>query len=102
MHFALNCQSAGCPVLPNRAFPVDGLQDFLDEATRAFVNDPKNVRVEGNELHLSQIFEWYAEDFRPGGAAAFVRTWLDGVPADPTIVTIPYDWALIAQPGRGP
>jgi hypothetical protein len=103
VHFALNCQSEGCPVLPNSAFPAQGLDARLEEVTRAFVTDPRKVQVDGNTLRVSQIFEWYAEDFEAaGGAAGFVRKYRDDVPESPTLEYIPYDWALIAQEGRGP
>lgn len=103
VHFALNCQSGGCPVLPSTVFPAKGLDEALDQAARDFVNNPAKVKVEGDKLSISQIFEWYAEDFEAaGGPAGFIRKYRDDVPANPTIEYIPYDWTLIAKPGRGP
>lgn len=104
IHFALNCQSGGCPIFPQVAFPAEGLEAFLDEQTVKFVNHPEKVRKkEDGSWEVSQIFEWYAKDFEAaGGAAAFIHKYRDEVPADAQISYIPYDWALIAQPGKGP
>ncbi len=103
IHFALNCQSASCPQFPARPFPAEGLDAMLAEVTVAFVNDPDNVRVQDGVVHVSQIFEWYAKDFEAaGGALGFVRQYRPELPADAEVRYIPYDWTLIAQPGRRP
>lgn len=59
IHFALNCASGSCPPLRARTWS----EEDLDTASRDFVNDSKNVRVENNAVWLSRIFEWYREDF---------------------------------------
>ncbi|HHO54079.1 MAG TPA: DUF547 domain-containing protein [Deltaproteobacteria bacterium] len=102
IHFALNCQSMGCPQLPAEAFVPGRLQEQLAQWTRDFVTDPAKVRVEGGVVHLSQIFEWYASDFEPDGPLAFINANGGAVPAKAALSYIPYDWALIAQEGRGP
>ncbi len=102
IHFALNCQSAGCPQLPAEAFTPDRLDAQLAFWTEDFVTDPAKVRVEDGKVLLSQIFEWYAADFEPGGAVAFVNANGGDVPTDLPVEHLPYDWALIAQEGRGP
>ena len=103
VHFALNCQSAGCPRLPQHAFTAAGLDAELDAASREFANNPAKVNAEGGVAHLSQICEWYAEDFKAaGGAVAFMNTYGAALPADAKVAFIPYDWSLSAQAGRGP
>jgi hypothetical protein len=106
VHFALNCQSGGCPIFPQTAFLPEGLDAFLDEQTVRFVNHPEKVRPKkGAEgvWEISQIFEWYAKDFEDaGGAAAFIHKYREEVPADAKIEYIPYDWKLIAQEGKAP
>ncbi len=106
IHFALNCQSGGCPIFPQTPFYPEDLDAFLDEQTTRFVNHPEKVRKkEGSDgvWEVSQIFEWYAVDFEDsGGAAGFIHQFRDEVPADATIEYIPYDWSLIKQPGKGP
>lgn len=59
LHFALNCASGSCPVLR----PSDWSEEELDKASREFVNNPDNVRVETNSVYLNEIFKWYKKDF---------------------------------------
>ena len=65
IHFALNCASLGCPRLPQRAFRGSDLESRLDEETRAFFADRRNVRIDHQErkVYLSAILDWYADDF---------------------------------------
>ncbi len=95
-HFAVNCASIGCPPLQARPFTGANLDQELDAASAAFVNSPLGVKVEGNTLSLSKIFEWYKADFDPdGGLAGFVQKYRTGsVPTNPKIVFHHYDWGL--------
>lgn len=63
IHFGVNCASIGCPDLAASAFSGDKLDQQLDEAASKYLNHPRGVRVEGDELFLSSLFEWYAVDF---------------------------------------
>lgn len=65
VHFALNCASGGCPHLPRTAFTGAELDAQLDAATRRFVAEPRNLRVDHAEraVYLSSIFKWYESDF---------------------------------------
>ena len=102
IHFALNCASAGCPKLPSEAFVPERLEAQLARETRAFCADPDKVRVSDGDVQMSQIFQWYAEDFvDAGGAIDFCRRWgRDDLPAGGKLRYIPYDWSLNAAPGR--
>ena len=108
VHFALNCDSVGCPRLPREAFDPARLDAQLDQYSREFVTDPAKVRVEevpgrGRTLMISQIFEWYTGDFTgSGGPVGFINRHGGDVPTDLPVSYIPYDWSLIAQEGRGP
>lgn len=103
IHFVVNCQSAGCPRLGREAMEPARLQAQLDAAARAFVADPKKVFVDSKGAHVSQIFEWFAADFtKAGGPAAFIAAHGGPVKPGMTLTYIPYDWALVAQPGRRP
>ncbi len=65
IHAALNCASIGCPRLPREAFVADRLSHQLDSAMTEFVTDSRHVELdtEDRTVTLSQIFEWFAEDF---------------------------------------
>ena len=65
VHFALNCASAGCPRLPNRAFSAANLDTELERETRNFLSEGRNFHIDHAEktISLSSIFQWYEEDF---------------------------------------
>ena len=109
VHFALNCASRSCAPLPRWAYEGDTLAAQLEERTRAFLTDPRQVRVEGGKLALSRYFEWYGTDFTADGwspraetAALFVALYTEGTVAefihaahgDPPVIFLDYDWAL--------
>jgi hypothetical protein len=101
IHFALNCASAGCPDLPPEAFVPDRLESQLAREAREFCNSPDRVRVNGDTVEMSQIFEWYGDDFAAhGGPIEFCRKWGAALPEKADIDFIPYDWTLNAQTGR--
>ena len=63
IHFAVNCASISCP--PLRASPyVDvRLERQLTLATRDFLASDEGIRVKGDYLYVSQLFDWYGDDF---------------------------------------
>lgn len=65
IHFVLYCASGSCPVLRPELPTGEELEILLQEATVAFVSDPKNVRVDHEErqIVLSAIFDMYRSDF---------------------------------------
>lgn len=114
IHVGLNCAAVGCPRL--RAFTADAVDRQLDEAMRAFVNDPAHLGRSGDRWALSSILDWFAGDFdgvgRPGGDvllayldrtrpdAEALRALLAGRPLgalreDPS-VRYRYDWRVNA------
>ena len=60
------------------------------------------LRVKDGVVEVSQIFDWYADDFKAdGGPIAFCKKWgRTDLPSDAKVEFIPYDWSLNAQPGR--
>lgn len=63
VHYALNCASIGCPNLQRRAYTRDNLEELLETGAREYINNPRGVRFDGDELIVSSLFEWYEEDF---------------------------------------
>lgn len=121
VHFALNCASRGCPRLPRAAFDGAALDVQLDQETRRFVAEERNVRIDhaARRVFLSSIFKWYRADFLdwPPLAGAPGATLLDYVARYATpdraaelarakayaIEFVPYDWGLndqAANPSR--
>ena len=63
IHYAVNCASIGCPNLQQNAFTAENIEAMLDTAARQYVNHPRGVSVTGNRLVVSNIYDWYDEDF---------------------------------------
>ncbi|PIR22869.1 MAG: hypothetical protein COV44_05655 [Deltaproteobacteria bacterium CG11_big_fil_rev_8_21_14_0_20_45_16] len=77
IHFAVNCASIGCPSLATEAFVASRLDQQLEQAAVDFLTDESRNRFDPatNTLYLSQIFEWYGDDFKSaGGVRSFVST----------------------------
>lgn len=114
IHFALNCAALGCPALLNRAYTGEALDSLLDARARRFAADPRQVQLDlpAGKLHLSQILNWYGEDFirwfpttAPGPAApTLIDYLLLYLPQDQAarwrqypglaVVFTEYDWTL--------
>ena len=68
IHFAINHASIGSPALLNRAFNGMELEEQLEAAAGAFLSDQSRNRYneETGKLEVSEIFDWYREDFERG------------------------------------
>ncbi len=104
LHMALNCQSAGCPRLLQHALDPATMDAELDASAKEFCTSPARVFQDAaGTWHISQIFEWYADDFAAtGGVVKFIDAHGGTIPVDAKPQIIPYDWALSAQAGKGP
>lgn len=71
VHFALNCASRSCPPLNAEPFKAASLEAQLEALAKAFIDSERGVRVKGDEVALSKIFDWYKEDF--GGPEAVLK-----------------------------
>ena len=102
IHYALNCAARSCPNLAPQAWRADGLDQALQEAERAYVNDPRGVTItSGGGIILSKIYVWFKEDF--GNSEAEVLESLAEV-AEPelqeklqgrtSVRDYVYDWTL--------
>ncbi len=98
-HFVLVCAGLGCPPITNEAYTPKKLETQLQRQTTKALNDPNFIRVEGNNVNVSQIFEWYKEDFeRAGGIVAFINKYKTSkLPEAVQLGYYPYDWTLNAK-----
>ncbi|MEP7077440.1 MAG: DUF547 domain-containing protein [Chthoniobacterales bacterium] len=97
VHFALNCASRSCPPLNQEAFRADSLDAQFEKLAKAFVNSEKGVVFSADKktAELSQIFDWYKDDFKEGGPLAFInKRRSTPVPSDAKISYQKYDWSL--------
>jgi len=102
VHFAINCASKSCPPLAAVPYRGDTLDAALEAATSSFINTPGNTYFKNGSLHVSRIFDWYAEDFGgEKGVWEFVRRYagpelarqMDAA-TDHTLAYTDYDWSL--------
>ncbi|MFH4966391.1 DUF547 domain-containing protein [Gaetbulibacter sp. M235] len=66
-HFVLVCAGLGCPPIIDRAYLPSTLEVQLQQQTKLSLNNPDFVRINGNKVLLSQIFEWCMNDFTKEG-----------------------------------
>jgi hypothetical protein len=102
LHYALNCASISCPSLPTVAFTAANTERLLDAGARAYVNDPRGVRIAGGSLTVSSIYLWYRADFgeRDGAVVDHLkRCAAPALAAELARFRAPdhyaYDWGLI-------
>lgn len=66
IHYALNCASLGCPNLQKAAFTAENVEALLELAATEYINHPRGIRIEGETLFISSIYDWYRKDFGAG------------------------------------
>ncbi len=78
IHAAVNCASISCPNLMTTPFTGQDINKQLNQVFSRFVNSNKGVQIEGNNLKLSEIFEWYGIDFgdNPADIKKFISYYL--------------------------
>lgn len=100
VHFALNCSAVSCPVLPRVPFSAENLDAELERETRAFFARPQNFRIDATQrtVWLSELLDFYAEDFVPGPASsvlAYVNRYApEPAPLEFAVRYAPYDWTV--------
>jgi hypothetical protein len=102
VHFVLNCASLGCPPLRSEALLSSTLSTELERATREFVRASTRLDREAGAVHVSRLFDWFAEDFGPD-VRSFVARYLRESDAEfvrdssVEVVFDEYDWAINAR-----
>jgi hypothetical protein len=111
IHFAIVCASSSCPKLSSRAYEGKQIDGQLEEAARAFINDPARNRFNKSEktAYLSKIFDWFAEDFvtSAGSVPRFVARYVNEADlarelaaGNYRIIYLEYDWRLNGPPPK--
>lgn len=100
IHYAVNCASLGCPNLQQQAFTADNTEALLNQAATEFINHPRAVAINNNELKVSSIYDWFEEDFGDeSGVIAHIKQFADDQLANRLkdineIDDYHYDWRL--------
>ena len=101
VHFAINCAAKSCPPLRSEPYRGADLNRQLNDATRSFLNNPSNYRLEAEQFYVSRIFKWFAADF-VNDVIGFYRTHaakdlqkqLGARGNQIRVAYLPYDWSL--------
>ena len=101
VHFAINCAALSCPPLASEPYLGNTLDRQLDDAARAFINNPQRNYLKDNTLSVSKIFKWFAEDFNHDVIGFFlkyakqdVKKELEAKRDKVKIKYLNYDWSL--------
>ncbi|MBF0587619.1 MAG: DUF547 domain-containing protein [Magnetococcales bacterium] len=94
IHMAIVCASLSCPDLRSEPYSAAKLEQQLEDQTRHFLhNRSKGLRLKGQQVRLSKIFDWFEKDF--GNLNAFLRHYRPDLPQGFRIRGhLPYHWAL--------
>ena len=63
VHYMVNCASIGCPNLGDKVWVGATLDEDREQAARDFINSPRGVAIDGADLEVSSIYNWFKEDF---------------------------------------
>ena len=96
-HFVLVCGAVDCPPITNFAYTPAKLNQQLESRTRRALNDPNFIKTSQGKTQISQIFEWYSNDF--GGskktAIEFINKYRENaIPSGNSVEFYNYDWSL--------
>lgn len=101
VHFAVNCASVGCPPLRDQPYTADNVESLLSENTRRALRTERHMRIDGETLYLTELFDWYEADFveAAGSVRGFLKRYTDearhpAIDAAAGIRFIDYDWRL--------
>ena len=95
-HFVLVCAGLGCPPIINAAYMPSTLEKQLQQQTVIALNNPDFIKVKGNKVQISQIFEWYKKDFTQyGSEIAYINKFRKSpIDAGAKVSYYPYNWSL--------
>ncbi len=97
-HFVLVCAARGCPPILNKAYQAETLEQQLHEQTTKALNDFLFINVDpnGEKVKLSQIFNWYAKDFKSEGTVIdYINQYREEkIPTTYKVSYYEYDWSL--------
>ncbi|AJR02547.1 DUF547 domain-containing protein [Siansivirga zeaxanthinifaciens] len=100
-HFVLVCGAVGCPPLINKAYLPNTLEAQLEGQTKKAINgDFIKVNDKKNRVEVSQIMEWYKEDFTMKGKDEidFINKYrTEKLEGKWKVSYFPYNWTINKQ-----
>ena len=96
IHVGVNCASVSCPKLANIAFTETNIEKELERLMKEFINDPAKNKLNNKKIEISEIFNWFKEDFSSYGSVIdYINIYADEkVAKKARIKYLPYDWSL--------
>lgn len=97
LHFVLVCAAKGCPPLAAYSYSPEELDLQLTERTSEVMNLDSFIRVKGEKVFISKIFDWYSEDFGGSSKAkvGFINKYRkEKIDVNKAVGYYPYDWSL--------
>ncbi len=100
-HFVLVCGAVGCPPLISQAYLPNTLDAQLETQTKKAING-NFIRVNDKKkrVQVSQIMEWYKEDFKGNGMSEidFINKYRNQkLEGKFKLSYFPYDWTINKQ-----
>ncbi|GGX22497.1 DUF547 domain-containing protein [Aquimarina muelleri] len=95
-HFVLVCAGLGCPPIIATAYRPTVLEKQLQQQTVKALNNPDFIKVKGEKVQISQLFEWYKVDFTHHGSEIdYINTFRkEKITEGAKVSYYPYDWRL--------
>lgn len=96
IHFVLVCAAISCPVLLNEAYIADNLEQQLQQQGEQFINDPSKNSIKNNKAKVSQLFNWFGDDFTKNGSLIEYLNQFSEIKLEPNakIDFLEYNWDL--------
>lgn len=96
IHFGINCASASCPKLSNKAFTEENVEMELTHLMKDFINDTSKNKISNNKVEISSIFDWFHDDFTKNGSLINFLNNYSKIKISPKakISFLNYDWTL--------
>lgn len=96
IHFAIVCASKSCPKLLNEAYLYSKLDLQLTVATEEFLSNETKNNISKDQIVISKIFKWFADDFTQNGSLIEFLNQYSNIEISPKAKKsyMDYSWSL--------
>ena len=96
IHVGVNCASGSCPKLGNVAFTEENIDEELTKLMKAFINDSSRNKITKKKVQISEIFNWFKEDFTKNGSVIdYLNKYSETeIKSNARISYLNYNWSL--------
>jgi hypothetical protein len=99
IHFVLVCAAVSCPILLNEAYDPQNLEKQMQKQGEQFINDSKKNKIGPHGAKVSQVFNWFKDDFtKKSTLIEYLNEFSDTkAELDARVDFMEYDWSLNEQ-----